>query len=91
MLQYILNFSTSGSKLSMNLDYLVPLKDAIVTPLRVKGTEGVPDAIEVMKSYNLLREDLTNLIELCHWKDIKDPFSNVDTKVIIFMIPFKKN
>lgn len=74
-------FSTSGSKMAMNLDYLVPLRNAIINPLRKNGTEGVHEAIEVMKSYNLLREDLTNLIELCQWKNTKNPFNDIEAKV----------
>lgn len=73
--------STSGNRLALNLDYLVPLRNAIINPLKKYGTDGVHQAIEVMKSYNLLREDLNNLIELCHWKDMKNPFNDIDAKV----------
>ncbi|KAJ8961286.1 hypothetical protein NQ318_008971 [Aromia moschata] len=73
--------STSGSKMAMNLDYLVYLRNAIIHPLKKYGTEGVPQAIEVMKSYTLLREDLTNLLELCQWKDTKNPFNDIEAKV----------
>lgn len=65
----------------MKLDYLKSLRDAIITPLKKYGTEGVHQAIEVMKAYNLLREDLTNLLELCQWKDMKNPFNDIDAKV----------
>lgn len=75
--------STSGGKFAMNLDYLKPLRDAIINPLKKRGLEGVHEAIEVMKAYNLLREDLTNLIELSQWKDTKNPFNDVDVKVSV--------
>lgn len=65
----------------MNLDYLIPLRNAIINPLKTFGTQGVSEAIEVMKVYNLLREDLTNLIELCQWKDMKNPFNDIEPKV----------
>ncbi|XP_018567232.1 replication factor C subunit 1 [Anoplophora glabripennis] len=73
--------STSGNRMALKLDYLVPLRNAVITPLRKYGTDGVHQAIEVMKSYNLLREDLNNLIELCQWKNLKNPFNDIDAKV----------
>ncbi|KAJ8915620.1 hypothetical protein NQ315_003404 [Exocentrus adspersus] len=73
--------STSGNVLALKLDYLVPLRNAIITPLRKYGVDGVHQAIEVMKSYHLLREDLNNLIDLCQWKDMKNPFNEIDPKV----------
>lgn len=45
--------------------------------------DGVHQSIEVMKSYSLIREDLTNLIELCQYKGSKNPFDEIDAKVII--------
>ncbi|KAG5878665.1 hypothetical protein JTB14_015598 [Gonioctena quinquepunctata] len=80
-LQIHTRISTSGNKMAMKLDYLIPLRNAIILPLKKYGTEGVHQAIEVMKAYNLLREDLTNLIELCQWKDSKNPFNDIDAKV----------
>lgn len=73
--------SVSGSKTAMNLDYLVPIRNAIINPLIKRGSDGVHEAVEVMKAYNLLREDLTNLIELCQWKDAPNPFSKIDSQV----------
>ena len=40
------------------MDFLQPLRDAIIRPMRVNGSEGVSESIEVMKQYSLLREDL---------------------------------
>lgn len=73
--------STSGSVLAMKLDYLVPLRNAIITPLLKYGVDGIQQSIAVMDSYTLLREDLTNILELCHWKDTKNPFNDIDSKV----------
>ncbi|KAJ8954153.1 hypothetical protein NQ318_005747 [Aromia moschata] len=73
--------STSGSKMALNLDYLVYLRNAIIHPLQKYGTEGVHQAMEIMKSYNLSREDLTNLLELCQWKDAKNPYIYVEASV----------
>nr|XP_023026436.1 replication factor C subunit 1 [Leptinotarsa decemlineata] len=80
-LQVHTRISTSGNKMAMKLDYLLPLRNAIILPLKKYGTDGIHQAIQVMKAYNLLREDLTNLIELCQWKDAKNPFNDIDAKV----------
>lgn len=64
----------------MKLDYLVPLRNAVVSPLQ-KGLDGVREAVEFMKDYNLLREDVDSLIELCQWARGENPFKNVETKV----------
>lgn len=47
--------ATGVSKEAINLDYIKPLRDAIVRPLAVDGTEGVDAAVNVMSHYHLLR------------------------------------
>jgi len=74
-------FSTSGSKQAVNLDYSPYLRDAIVIPLAKKGSDGIPASLEVMKNYQLLREDLDSIVELTQWPNRHDPFSTVDSKV----------
>lgn len=59
-------FSASCSKLAVKLDYLVHLRDAILLPLK-EGLDGVDKAVEVMMTYNLLREDFDSLLELSYW------------------------
>ena len=39
--------------------------------------------VTIMNSYNLLREDFDNVIELSSWSDSKDVMSQVDSKVFI--------
>lgn len=45
------------------------------------GMAGVPDALNALKEYHLLREDIENLQEFNNWPGSKDPMSNVDGKV----------
>lgn len=73
--------STSGSRMSFRLDYAQFLVQAIVKPLTEKGMDGVPQALEVMKSYHLLREDLESLFELTTWGKAKNPWEKVDSRV----------
>ncbi len=73
--------ATSGSRTSIRLDYAQFLVTAIVKPLIDEGLDGVPKALEVMKSYHLLREDLDSLMELTAWGATKSPWEKVDSRV----------
>lgn len=46
---------TGASKEAINIDYLKPLRDAILRPLVTEGSEGVVKAINTMNHYHLLR------------------------------------
>ncbi|XP_068153562.1 replication factor C subunit 1 [Drosophila tropicalis] len=72
---------TSGSRLSIRLDYAPYLLNNIVRPLTEDGQEGVPASLQVMKDYHLLREDLDSLIELTAWPGKKSPMDSVDGRV----------
>jgi replication factor C subunit 1 len=72
---------TSGSRLSIRLDYAPFLLAAIVNPLKQKGMDGVADSLAVIKEYRLLREDIDALIELCSWPKKKSPWDEVESKV----------
>lgn len=73
--------STSGSRMSIRLDYAQFLVGAIVRPLKERGVEGVPEALQVIKEYRLLREDIDSLIELSTWPKMKNPWESIDGKV----------
>lgn len=73
--------STSGSRLSVRLDYAPFLVKAIVTPLVEKGLEGVSEALNVVKEYRLLREDIDALLELTTWPKGKNLWDSVESKV----------
>lgn len=73
--------ATSGSRLSVRLDYAPFLVQAIVNPLKEKGLEGIPAAMEVIKEYRLLREDIDALVELATWPKMKNPWESIDSKV----------
>ncbi|XP_053680616.1 replication factor C subunit 1 [Anopheles nili] len=73
--------STSGSRLSIRLDYAPHLLRSIVQPLQKRGAEGVQDSLEVIKEYRLLREDIDSLVELSTWPKRKSILDAVDGKV----------
>ena len=84
--------ATGVSKEAINLDYIKPLRDAIVRPLAVDGNEGVDAAVNVMSHYHLLREDMDSLTELSLWPGDRDPMQVVDSKVkAAFTRAYNKN
>ena len=72
--------ATSGSRSSVRLDYAQFIVQAIVRPLKEKGAEGVKDALDVIKEYRLLREDIESLLELTSWGLSKNPWEQIDSK-----------
>lgn len=73
--------STSGSKSSIFLDYATHLRDAILNPLLQDKTDGIDQSLQVLESYNLLREDLDSLVELSMWPEKRNPMVLIDPKV----------
>ncbi|XP_048364941.1 replication factor C subunit 1 isoform X2 [Sphaerodactylus townsendi] len=76
-----MSLRTHASKRAVNLDYLSYLQNAIVSPLACLGTEGVQDAVAVMDSYYLMKEDVQNLTEVTSWGGKPSAFSKLDSKV----------
>uniref|UniRef100_A0A1B0BP75 Replication factor C subunit 1 n=1 Tax=Glossina palpalis gambiensis TaxID=67801 RepID=A0A1B0BP75_9MUSC len=72
---------TSGSRLSIRLDYAAFLLHKIIHPLKEHGLDGVNESLNTIKEYHLLREDLDSLIELTAWPGKKSPMDSVDSKV----------
>lgn len=72
---------TSGSRLSVRLDYAPFIINAICRPLKENGLDGVVEALDVIKEYRLLREDIDSLIELTSWPGKKSPMDAVESKV----------
>lgn len=73
--------STSGSRMSVRLDYAPFLAQAIIQPLVDKGSDGVADSLAVIKEYRLLREDIDSLLELSTWPKTVNLWSKVESKV----------
>ena len=80
-LQMHMRLKISGSKTDVSSDYSYSIRNKIIKPLIKKGSEGVAESVEVMTSYDLLREDLDSLSELTTWPGQKDLMSQVETKV----------
>ncbi|XP_032883015.1 replication factor C subunit 1 isoform X1 [Amblyraja radiata] len=72
---------THASKRAVNLDYLPYLRDTLVRPLALQGTNGVQEALETMDAYYLMKEDVDCIMEISSWGGRPDPFSKLDPKV----------
>ncbi|XP_055858667.1 replication factor C subunit 1 [Episyrphus balteatus] len=72
---------TSGSRLSIRMDYAPFLLSNIVRPLKDRGLEGVEESLKVLQEYRLLREDIDSLIELTNWPGKKSIMDAVDGRV----------
>lgn len=74
-------YRVSGSKESINLDYAAHLKNRILGPLVEHGSDGVKDALDVLHEYDLMREDLDSLQEICQWPNSVNTMANLEPKV----------
>ncbi|XP_065843893.1 replication factor C subunit 1-like isoform X2 [Oscarella lobularis] len=66
---------------SLTSDYLALLHQKIVHPLIEEGVGGVNDALSVMETYSLAREDIDSMSELVSLPGKPDLFSKVESKV----------
>ncbi|KAG9479618.1 hypothetical protein GDO78_011574 [Eleutherodactylus coqui] len=72
---------TRTSKCALNLDYLSYMRDKLVQPLTAHGADGVPEVVDLMDTYYLMKEDYDNIMEICSWGGKPTPFSKLDPKV----------
>ncbi|KAG0418311.1 hypothetical protein HPB47_004950 [Ixodes persulcatus] len=71
----------SANRTQLHMDYLSPLLHSLTQPLISKGADGVPSTLRLMGHYFLQRADLDTVAELSLWPGMKDPLSQVDSKV----------
>ncbi|KAL7057282.1 hypothetical protein AAHC03_019397 [Spirometra sp. Aus1] len=63
---------------SIMLDYVNPLAFHMTAPLKEGDIDSV---LGILNSYQLLREDMDNILELASWKGRPNPLKTVDSKV----------
>ncbi|XP_064460970.1 replication factor C subunit 1-like isoform X2 [Ornithodoros turicata] len=71
----------SGNRTQLNMDYLGPLRSALTGPLIERENGGVPEVVNTMNHYYLQRADLDTIVELSVWTGMKDPMTQVNSKV----------
>ncbi|XP_043220724.1 replication factor C subunit 1-like [Amphibalanus amphitrite] len=71
----------SGSRQDVLMDYCGPLRDLVTRPLVSGEQDGAAQAAQNMFSYDLMREDLDDLIEIATWSGrTGDPMARLDSK-----------
>lgn len=70
-----------SSRQAVNLDYLPYLRGALLSPLQRLGAEGAGQAVQLLDDYQLIKEDVDNIMEISVWGGQPDPYSKLDPKV----------
>ncbi|KAK7166394.1 hypothetical protein R3I93_006230 [Phoxinus phoxinus] len=76
-----MSLKTLSSKEAINLDYLPYLRSAILEPLQSHGSEGANQSVKLMDDYDIIKEDVDNMMEISTWGGQPDPYSKLDSKV----------
>ncbi|XP_030830290.1 replication factor C subunit 1 isoform X1 [Strongylocentrotus purpuratus] len=80
-LQVHMRKSTSASIRSLNQEYLPRLRKFLTQPMVEREADGVPDTVNLMHSYDLLREDFDSLLEVTQYSGFNAPMGKVAPKV----------
>ncbi|XP_052402143.1 replication factor C subunit 1 isoform X4 [Carassius gibelio] len=76
-----MSLKTLSSKEAINLDYLPYLSSAILEPLQSQGSEGASQSLKLMDDYDIIKDDVDNMMEISMWGGQPDPYSKLDSKV----------
>lgn len=49
----------------------------------VKENDGIPDVIDLMDKYDIIKEDFDNILEVTKWPNSDDPMSQLSSKVSV--------
>jgi len=75
-----MRLNVSGSTTDLMLDYMTPLSASLTKPLVHREAEGVPEVIKILNDYDLMKEDMDNILELNTWPGKGDPMAGVASK-----------
>ena len=63
------------------MDYLPFLRYGLTEPLVKQGGEGVKDVISIMDTYDIIKDDFDNIMEITKFPNSRDPLSKLESKV----------
>ncbi|TID23926.1 hypothetical protein CANINC_003087 [Pichia inconspicua] len=63
-LQYHTCTKTKTNNVDLRLDYIPFMRNKLLDPLVTKGSDGIPQLLELMDEYYLTKEDFDNIMEL---------------------------
>lgn len=70
------------------MDYLPYMRNSLTEPLVRREAEGVPEVIQLMDEYDIIKEDYDNILEVTKWPNSKDPMAALSSKVQYVSIVF---
>ncbi|XP_064652761.1 replication factor C subunit 1-like [Lineus longissimus] len=70
----------SANKESTNMEYRPHLKVKLTKPLQNDDGSGVPEVIQMLDDYDLLKDDFDNILEISQWTGAKNAMEGVATK-----------
>lgn len=76
-----MHLKISATRTGLHMDYLSHFRNGLTNPLIMHQNDGVIDVIKLMDSYNLLREDIDNIMEVSQWPGQRDPMKQIEAKV----------
>ncbi|KAH9416270.1 replication factor C subunit 1 [Dermatophagoides pteronyssinus] len=77
-----LKLSVNGSKQSIIMDYLEPIKNTIINSLKNLDKESaITNVIDLLENYSLTKEDMNSILEFCVWLGEQDPMKTIDSKM----------
>jgi replication factor C subunit 1 len=63
------------------MEYRPHLKQKLTKPLKNEDGSGIPEVIQMLDEYDLLKDDFDNILEISQWTGEKDAMAGVATKV----------
>jgi replication factor C subunit 1 len=59
------------------------MRKFLTTPLVVKENDGIPEVIDLMDKYDIIKDDFDNILEITKWQNSEDPMSLLSSKVCV--------
>nr|XP_046918061.1 replication factor C subunit 1-like [Dermatophagoides farinae] len=77
-----MKLSVNGSKQSIVMDYLEPIKTIIIDSLKNLDKESaITNVIDLLEQYSLTKEDMDSILEFSLWAGEQDPMKTIDSKI----------
>ena len=68
------------------MDYLPFMRHSLTAPLVQREGEGVPEVIQMMDEYDIIKDDFDNIMEVTKWPNSKDPMASLSSKVTVKLL-----
>lgn len=76
-----MNLSISGSKTTLALDYIEPIRNIIIENMKFVDKSGISTIIDLLNYYSLNKNDMDSILDYCLWAGDDDPMKKIDSKI----------